>query len=103
MKQPSFIDSLESQREYVKACQRGYGYTRHGNRAHYLFTREQVEPSILRTLDKDASHFIFTFVGCTMESATECKVPPIVTPIGGLPWGHKAHEWTMHCPEETYQ
>lgn len=34
VKQVSLIDTLEAQQEYVKAVQRGYGFTRQGNRTH---------------------------------------------------------------------
>lgn len=88
MKQTSFIDPRESQSEYMKAIQHGYGFTRHGNCAHYLFSAEQVEPSIREKLPP-AKFYIWSFVGCTMASAG--KRAPVITPTDD------AVNWTRDC------
>lgn len=107
MKQPSFIDAIEAQREYIKAVQAGYGFTRHGNKAHYLFRADQLEPTVLDCMppmpadsrrpyaardDGKAPFYIWTFIGCTMASHDAGKMPAVITPIDD------ASEWTRRAP-----
>ena len=92
-KQPSFIDNIESQREYVAAVQNGYGYTRHGNMAHYFFAKDQVEPSVREELPS-APFYVFSFTGCTMASYDAKRhAAPIITPMA------VASDWVSRVPK----
>jgi hypothetical protein len=99
VKQACFIDWIESQSEYVKACQLGYGYTRQGNYAHYLFLANQTEPSVLAEFRAKygirAIAYIWTFKGRTMASKDGYGEGPYITPLtreqGVLNWTTYTH------------
>lgn len=100
MKQPSFIDPIEVQREYVQAVERGYGFARQGNWANYLFKLDQIEPSVLKSMPEASFHqpvvaYIWSFKGCTMASVTEHN-ERLITPL------HAAQltDWTRRTPRE---
>lgn len=74
MKSVCFISNKEAQTEYCKAVAAGYGFTRQGNWSHYLFARNQIEPSVLSECDSKCAatprFYIWSFEGCTMASHT---------------------------------
>ena len=85
-----YINPIESQTEYVLAMQRGYQFARHGNIAHYLFPRDLVEPSVLAKLPP-ASHYVFTFIGCTLASCDghRCAITPTNDALNWLTLCHR--------------
>lgn len=97
MSQPSFISPSEAQAEYVKAVQSGHQFTRHGNIAHYLFRRDQLEPGVRAEMEQEHGEFlavIWSFKGCTMVSC-EGHHETRVTPLRS---GLQISDWTYLCP-----